>query len=298
MPSLYRTAFLAFLLPSAAAAQDNPFALTGGSVKSAYIVYQISGKPKPDNPMPVATAAEVGITPDRWLMRMVAPYELSGKKDTMKTIVATSGDSQYTYLEMGGTKSADVSLVLRRHLAKEYAGLDAAGKSRLKENLKLLSKSPTLGEAVDDEYITITGQKKGSESIAGHKCDVYQQGKETFCVLPQAPRVVLRSIDEDGIAMVAKKVTLNGPVPSAASVLPKGVPWKKEGYAYEEFAPGLWEHKKQSDPSKVPPATLAKFAVRYLASPVAAKELKEMDPDMSGAEETGDADDDGEDESE
>lgn len=292
---------LAVLLsPAALIAQHNPFALTGGSVKSANIVYEMTGEPQPDNPMPQFTVAEVGVTSERWIMRTMAPVEIAGKKDTMKTLIVASGDSQYIYLEMRGTKDGKVSLILRPHLAREYAALDAGGKSRFKENLKLLSRSSMSGSSGDAgrEYVTLLGEKKGSETIAGHKCDVYQYKKTTLCVMPQAPGVVLRSSD-DGVTTVAKKVTLNGPVPAAASVLPKGVRWKKEGYAYEEeFAVGLWEHKKESDPSKVPPATMAKFVVGYLASPAAAAELKEMDPGMGGVpDESGAVDDAGEDDS-
>ena len=292
---------LAVLLsPAALIAQHNPFALTGGSVKSANIVYEMTGEPQPNNPMPQFTVAEVGVTSERWIMRTTAPVEIAGKKDTMKTLIVASRDSQYIYLEMRGTKDGKVSLILRPHLAREYAALDAAGKSRFKENMKLLSRSSMSGSSGDAgrEYVTLLGEKKGSETIAGHKCDVYQYEKTTVCIMSQAPGVVLRSSD-DGVTTVAKKVTLNGPVPTAASVLPKGVRWKKEGYAYEEeFAVGLWEHKKESDPDKVPPATMAKFVVGYLASPAAAAELKEMDPGMGGVpDESGAVDDAGEDDS-
>lgn len=285
----YSIALLALLIPSAALdAQDNPFALTGGSVKSAHVVYEVKGKPNPDNPTTGAfTVAEVGVAPDRWLMRMVAPFEHGGKRDTMTMIMATNKDSQYTYMKMGGTTSGDVSVILRPHLAREYAALNAGGKSRFKENLRLLTQTSSSG--IDEEYITILGDKKGSETVAGHKCDIYQHGKTTLCVMPNAPGVVLRSSNtEDGMDMVAKKVTLNGPVPSAASFLPKGVRWTNQGYAFEEFAPQLWEMKKQSDPSKVPPAGMAKFVVAYLASPVAGKEIKEMGavPGMGGDDES------------
>jgi hypothetical protein len=297
MRILSGAAFIAILVPATAAGQQNPFDLTGGSVKSAHIVYQVTSKQQPAegiNYQAGATTYEVGVSPDRWIMRMVAPFEMAGKRDTMRTVVAASGDSQYTYLEMGpGTANGEVSVILRRHLAKEYAALDAAGKSRFKENLKLVSKSSAAGSfGSTDELITLTGEKKGSETIAGHKCDVYQRKGTTACVMPQAPGVILRWIDADqGTSVVAKKVTLNGPVPSTAALLPKGVRWKKQGYDDDEFAPELWEFKKESDSRKVPPATLAKFAVGYLASPGAAAELREMDSGMGPSDEGEYADD-------
>lgn len=293
MTNLHRTALLALLTPATAAGQANPFELTGGSVKSAYIVYETVGKPEQPGPAPAGPpTAEVGVTRDRWVMRVTAPFEMGGKKDTIETVIAISGDSQYTFSETGpDDREGEVSVVLRRHLAREYAALDAGGRSRFKENLKRLTRSSFSGStgSTQMEYVTLLGEKKGSETIAGHKCDVYQHQKTTICVLPQAPGVILRSSDaESATTMVAKKVTLNGQVPTTASILPKGVRWTNQGYAHEEFAPALWGHKKQSDPSKVPPATMAKFAVEFLASPGAAAELKQMDPSM-GFDESGSA---------
>jgi hypothetical protein len=200
----YRAVLLALLAPTTLAGQDNPFALTGGSVKSAYIVYKMTSKQQPGTP----TAYEIGVTPDRWITRMV--FEIPGKKDTMTLVTATSGDSQYTYTRMGSQRAeGEVSRILRPHLAREYAALNAAGKARFKENLKLVSKSSESGSSeVGSEFITLTGEKQGSETIGGHKCDVYQRGAATACVLPQAPLVMLRWTDEEqGVSVLAKKIT-------------------------------------------------------------------------------------------
>lgn len=188
-----------------------------------------------------------------------------------------------------------VSPTLRPHLAREYAALDAAGKARFKENVRLVFKSSELSSSSDaDELIMLVGDKTGSETIAGHKCDVYKRGKTTVCMLPQAPRVMLRWTDEkQGVSIVAKKITLNGPIPAAAGLLPKGVRWKKEPYDDADFILGIWSLKKpESDPAAVPGATLAKFAVGYLASPAATAELREMGAGMeSGSSEDTPSDD-------
>jgi hypothetical protein len=67
-------------------------------------------------------------------------------------------------------------------------------------------------------------------------------------------------------------------------VLPNGVSWKKDDYEDADLAVGVWQMKKETDPSTVPPATLAKFAVGYLASPAAATELRATESGM-GADE-------------
>jgi hypothetical protein len=93
--------------------------------------------------------------------------------------------------------------------------------------------------------------------------------------------------------LVAKKVTLNGTIPAASGVLPKGVRWKKTEPKDADFITHVWALKHQSsDPSKVPPASMAKDAVRYLASAQAGAELREMGVGQAQGEETGEAESD------
>ncbi|HKH84285.1 MAG TPA: hypothetical protein VKA25_11410 [Gemmatimonadales bacterium] len=135
-------------------------------------------------------------------------------------------------------------------------------------------------------FITLTRDKVGSETIAGHKCDVYKLKKTSACIIPGAPMVMLRWDDQkDGTTLVARKVTLNGPIPTVASVLPKGVKWKKKPADDADFIAGIWAMKKQSDPEAVAVPQLAKFGVSYLASPGAAAELWEMSSGSSDGDE-------------
>jgi hypothetical protein len=284
---LFAVSGLAAAMPLAA--QDNPFALTGGSVKSAYIVYQVTGK----NQQGAGTSWEVGVAPDRWLMRMVMPLEIAGKKDTARTVFATTRDSQYTYSSMGSEQAhAEVTPLLRPHLAREYAALSSQGKARFLENARLLADSDNSSDI--DQFVTLFGKKTGSETIAGHRCDVYQFGQKTTCVIPGAPLVMLRWTDpKQGLTMVAKKVTLNAPLPAASTILPKGVKWQKEAEPDDaDFVTGIWTLKKQSEPTGVAPTAIAKFVINYLASAEAGKELREMgvgSDGMDDSEETGDA---------
>jgi hypothetical protein len=90
--------------------------------------------------------------------------------------------------------------------------------------------------------------------------------------------------EKDGVNLVARKVTLNGPVPPAAAVLPKGGTWKQKEYDDADFVMEIWALKKQTDPAAVPAATLSKFAVGYLASAGTAAELREMGGPPGGAD--------------
>lgn len=276
------------LLAAPLAGQDNPFAFTGGSVKSAYIVYDMTST------KPGATAGgswEMGVGPDRWIIKSAMPFEIAGKKDTIRSLMVTTRDSQYSYTVMGKDREGKVSPLLRPHLAREYVALNAAGKTRFKENVKLM----TSGSSGDvGELITLTGQKLGSETIGGHKCDIYKHNKVTACVVPGAPMVMLRWSDEEqGLNMVAKTIKLNGPLPPALGLLPKGVRWKKESYDDADFVEGIWLRKKpESDPAAVSAPDLAKFAVGYLASPAGSAEMRQMVAEQqSGSSEDDGADD-------
>jgi len=70
-------------------------------------------------------------------------------------------------------------------LAREYAALGAAAKARFRENVKLATE---LGGGSDaDAFVTLFGEKAGSETIAGQKCDVYKMKKGSACVMPGNP---------------------------------------------------------------------------------------------------------------
>lgn len=210
---------------SPSAAQDNPFAFTGGSVKSAYIVYDLRSK---EGAVQGATW-ESGVAPDRWIVRMTLPVDLGGKKDTMRSLVIVTRDSQYKYNTMGLQRGdGEVSPTLRFHLAREYAALDAGGKARFKENLRSGTVDNSSASDDMDAFILLTGDKVGSETVAGHKCDVYKRKTFTACVMPHAPMVMLKWSDtKQNMNLVAKKVTLNGPIPTVASLRPKAVRWKR-----------------------------------------------------------------------
>jgi hypothetical protein len=272
-------AFGILLAASPLAAQQNPFAFTGGSVKSAYIVYQENSKQKEVQ----GSTFEIGVASDRWIMRTQAPMEMAGKKDTVRVLAITTRDSQYTFTSMGGQKSAEASPLMRPHLAREYAALSGSGKDRFRQNLKLAIAAG--GSNDSDMFITLVGDKLGSETIAGHKCDVYKTEKSTACVIPGAPGVMLRWTSQDqGTDIVAKKVTLNGPIPPAMSVLPKGVQWTKKPVDDADFMMNVWALKKQTDPETQPPASVAKFTVGYLASPAATAELQAMVGSSGGSD--------------
>jgi len=280
MPRNSVIAFGVLMAASPLAAQENPFAFTGGKVKSAYIVYDLVSNEK----QPKGSSFEIGVGVDRMIVRAKYPLDLGGKKDTIGIIAVTTRDSQYTVTSMEGKRDGEVSPLMRPHLAREYAALNAAAKGRFRENLKLAIQ--TGGSSDAEQYITLVGDKTGSETVAGHKCDVYKAKTVTVCVMPQAPGVMLKwASKENGVDMVARKVTLNGPIPPPASVLPKGLKWRKKAVDDADFISNVWALKKQTDPEAVPAAAQAQFAVRYLATPEATTELRAMQPDPSSSDE-------------
>lgn len=276
---VYRVLAIGGLLAAAPLrAQENPFDLPSGSLKSAHIVYDLMSKGKP---VPGARA-EAGVSGNRWAMRTVSPFEYEGKTDTMRILMVETRDSQYTWTATGSDRGGGMAgPTLRPHLAREYMALDAAGKARFRKNLKLLASSAAGAEGWKDveQYTSTLGDKAGSETVAGQRCDVYRTAQAQTCVLPQAPRIFLRSADkEQQVDYVAKHVTLNGPLPPSLSAIPKGIRWEKgDIYDDADFVMAIWTQKKESDPTELSPATVTRFAIRYLASPQATSELPRME---------------------
>ncbi len=273
MPPRTRLVLLGTMLAAQpVAAQQNPFALTSPSVKTAYIVYEMSNK---GTRVPGATV-ELGVTGGDWVMRLVAPFEIQQKKDTLRSLSVETADSVYRYNALGaGPAEAEASPSIRGHLVRAYDALDATSKARLLQNLRLAAHGSD--DEDFDRLIAFTGKKTGSETIAGQRYDVYTLGGVTACVLPQAPTLPLRWSDKGGNEMVASKVTLNGRMPAAMSVLPKGVKWKQdEGFEGGDFAMNLWSYKHPEAQELPSAAQVGGFAVKYLASAQAAAELREM----------------------
>ncbi len=210
-----RAAILALLLPGSVAAQDNPFALTGGSVKTAYIVYEVSAQKQQPGAAPTS---ELGVAADQMIMRMVMPLEASGKKDTLRSFVVATKDSQYTYNKMGGQEAGEVSALLRPHLAREYAALDASGKARFRENLRLATE---LGGGSDaDAYVT---RLRGAGWFGDHR-------------RPEVQRLQ----DEEGQCLRHAGGS-HGHAPVGRSQ-PRGDPGRQEGHPERSDAAGIGCH--------------------------------------------------------
>lgn len=245
-----------------AAQEQNPFARTASSIRTAHVVYDVLKDGKP-----VANArAELGISGDRLGFQTVLP--LPGQAEPMRLFRLEAGDT--VYLQSGGPGEAELSL--RRHLAAAYEKLSAAERRRLRENAKLFQET---GEQGASELDVLTAERTGTETIAGQTCEVRRTGGQTVCVLPGSPGVALRG-PVGGLELVARSVTLNGAVPEHLVNVPKGVRWRRvDGLDYGEFAQSVWGMTRDSDPAEVAPATLATEALRWLASADAAEMLAE-----------------------
>lgn len=262
MRAIATSALLVLAAAPLAAQQQNPFARLGSSVRSAHVVYDVlkDGKPVP------GARAELGVSGDRLGFETVLP--LPGQAEPMRLFRLEAGDT--VYRQSGGPGEAEASL--RRHLAAAYEQLSTSERERLRENAELFERS---GEAGASELELLLTEPAGTETIAGQTCQVIRTGDQTVCTLPGSPGIALRG-PVAGLQLVARSVTLNGPVPDALVTVPKGVRWRRvEGWDYGEFATSVWSMTRESDPAEVAPATLASEALRWLASPEAAELLGE-----------------------
>ncbi|MFL5402482.1 MAG: hypothetical protein ACJ8BF_06655 [Gemmatimonadales bacterium] len=273
MRSITAAAFIVSLVPATVAGQQNPFALTGGSVKSAYITYDVTSKGVPMS----GSTMELGVAGQKFALRLNVVTVFEGEKLAMKIHVVENRDSVYRLTDDEG----EVSLNFRPLLAKEFEALDPAGKQRVLANLKLAQRFDE-----DELALPLIGEKIGTQTIAGQRCDEYRAGKRVACVLPDAPAIPLRMTDTQGLTWVAKKVTLNAPLSATLVTLPKGIRWKKKGdVEHGELALGLWRMKNPFETEPPAPPAVARFAIRYLASPQAAGELKQ-EPSSEETDET------------
>ena len=149
-----RAAILALLLPGSVAAQDNPFALTGGSVKTAYIVYEVSAQKQQPGAAPTY---EMGVAADRMIMRMVMPFEAGGKKDTLRSFVVATQGLPVHLQQDGWPAKRRGERRLEASLGPGVCGAGCSGKARFRENIKLATQ---LGGGSDaDAFVTLFGEQ-------------------------------------------------------------------------------------------------------------------------------------------
>lgn len=258
----------AFAATSVAAAQQNPFAIAAGPVKSARITYQVAndGKPAP-------TTSEMLISGEQAVIRMTGVQAVGGKRDSVYIYMRMTRDSVFRWTGMGKARSpGEAAASLRSHLATGYAALDAAGRQRVLDNLRRLAQAK--GEGFDEVAPTI-GVPAGKGSYAGQSCDRYRFERAEFCVL-QGSNTILLYWSEGRMTYTATSVKLNSALSAADLAPPAGVRFRptREPEADEIF--GQIYGLENPDAEEMPTlADVGRTVIRFLARPDAVQRFQE-----------------------
>jgi hypothetical protein len=197
-------------------AQQNPFQMSAGNVKSALIEYTLSGDQ-------VGTE-ELAISNGRRATHTTATTHVFGKDVKTDRLDIATPDSLYT-IDLAKHEGYGVPSQ-SGVMADEYSKLSAADKQRFQTNTQgiagIFAQSFGLGALSQSSA-------RGQETVAGQSCDDHSFGSLSFCSLTGAPGIPLRSESEVLCIHTVQEATsavINGPVPTDRFQPPTGINWK------------------------------------------------------------------------
>jgi hypothetical protein len=250
-------------------AQANPFVASSGPYRAIRVTYATAGS----TAIGQATAAmDLVVSANTIASRTTIKATVNGRPMTQQIVKILGPDS--TWDDQGvATPPPTVNAEPRGALAREFDALDAASKRRLLDNLRRLPRSAT--EELDVLPSAI-GTRRGSSTVAGQACDEYDVHGDIVCVLPRAPAVALRMVARgETQALSATKVVLDAAVTPAELRPPVGRRWTREPCGCAWLEEVWFTHGHENATAAPPLRELARFAVRWLASAEATKELAE-----------------------
>lgn len=263
----------------------NPFSLFSDSVRSARVEFaMLQGKDT------VPGAAELVVDGDVFLFRV--DYRAANRNgragnDTASVWMLATADSTFRWSQVQRTGRGTVAASFRPYLVAAFDELDADRRRHVLSNLRNFLGEADL-ELQPDLASPTLGPRIGQDTVAGQPCDEYQIGGDRYCVLPGATRILLRWRNEDrDLTYSATRVSINQPVdPDLFEPPPKSIFHSTRGIEGAELFLDIYQQKHpKEDPTKVPPAELARFAFEYLSSPEADEDLRDLVLDESADEE-------------
>jgi hypothetical protein len=267
----------AVLAPAAAA--QNPWGIDLGSYRSVAVVWKGAGNIEMDGRvLGSGSASGEGLfTPTAMRMSMTISATMQG---TTTGGTVWSASSAETESSDNGGDTVTVEPSFRALLAREFDALGAAAREKVLANVRIL------GEVAADELDAApyaTGEKTGSATIAGQRCDVFTTGEASYCLLSGAPAVMLRfAAAEGGYETSATEVRFNVAVPASAWAPPAGkvVVRRTAAEAMEDRRWAADLYAERNDGNEPPSlAALAKFVMRYLST----EDLEEEPEEEPGA---------------
>lgn len=197
------------------AAQDNPFKLATTGTPAVSVSYTMSGD----------LTGEGAYASDgrRTVNHSRQTGKFFGRTTTTESWALTTRDSIYSadLVDRKGTVMANPMPAM----ARAYDALDRDAKRRLHENMAEMS--TLLARAFTMSSLGL-GEKTGTRTIAGERCDERAFGGFTVCDMQKAPGVPLHlsgSLLCVRYEQTATQVTLGAP-PAGAFSTPEGIRWQ------------------------------------------------------------------------
>jgi hypothetical protein len=244
----------------------NPFAISPGPYRAVRVSYASAGA----NAIGQSSVAmDLVVAPGTMASRSTLTATVNGRATSQQLDKLLTPDSTWED-GVAATAPARVSPAARGALAREFDALDVASRRRLLENLRRLPRDATRELGVLPDAI---GTRRGSSTVAGQACDEYEVFGDVICVLAHAPAVPLRMLAKGQLqALTATKVELDAAVAPDELRPPAGRRWTR-GECDCAWMEHVWMHGHEDATARPPLRDLVRFAVRWLASPEAAKQL-------------------------
>jgi hypothetical protein len=245
------------LAPGAAPAQQNPFKVPKGKLRSLEISYAMTGD--------LTGTSLTAMDGERMMSRSTATGKFFGKTTTTEQWTLMDGDWMYTadLATKKGTRMPNLLPVM----AKEWDRLDKDQQKRAWQNMQDLGE--LMARAFGGGPMT-AGNRVGKRTVAGEACEERRFGTFTICTMEKAPQVPLytsASLLCVRYEQTATAVKVDAAVPASAFAIPGDVTFQTP----EEFER---------------PDSLARGFLYYLASEALADSLTRAKAEMEQARAT------------
>lgn len=198
--------------PGPSTAQQNPFKLDRGKLRSVEVHYDMTGD--------LAGTGMTALADGRLVTSSTSTGKFFGKESTTKSWALVTPEWMYSGdpTTGRGTKMPNMLAVM----AKEFDVLSRDEKKRAVQNMADLAEA--MAQAFGGSMLR--GEKEGKRTIAGEECQEHVFGGFSTCSMTKAPEVVLHSSGKMlclRFEQMATSVKLDGAVDPAVFELPAGM---------------------------------------------------------------------------
>jgi hypothetical protein len=169
---------VAVIVTAPLAAQQNPFKLPHSNLSGVQVDYAFAGD--------IQGTGMRAMTRDRMVEQQHTTGKMFGKTSTTDTWMLVTPDTAYSadLVKKTGTRMPNMVPLM----AHAYDDLDGSGKQRLHQNMQDMAQ--LIGKAFGSQALW-SGEKTGTNTYAGEKCDEHTFGAFSICSMQGAPGIPL-----------------------------------------------------------------------------------------------------------